>query len=257
MVVERLDVTQSDDRLQVALHRSRYDFVLARVTPADSVLEIGTGVGAFTDELRRSCRRFVGVELDAQACLETRQRTGGQAPLARADAKALPFHDSQFSRVVCLEVLEHLGNYQAGLLNIHRCLMVDGMAILSVPYRRRGGNNPQNPWHRYEPGEGELVATLQELFREVEVYHQYFQESAFMTLARGLRIRRWVGLKNLYRDLSNGEPRALSRLRLGQNGRGMKMFLRNYSQSGHLYVPGEAGRRSLQRAVNSFRKRLK
>jgi len=225
MVVERLDVALSSDRLQVILHRARYDFALERLGTAEAVLEIGTGVGAFTAELCRICRRFVGVEVDLQTCLEARRRTEGRAEILQADARALPFRDAEFSHVICLEVLEHLGDYKAGVLNLHRCLMASGMAIISVPYRKRGGKNRLNPYHLYEPGEAELVTLLKELFEVVEVWYQYFEETKYMTVARVLHIRRWVGLANLYRDLFNGETCALSRIRLGQNGKGMKFGL--------------------------------
>ena len=45
MTLERVDINQCEDKLQIILHRARYDFVLARLMPNQSVLEIGTGCG--------------------------------------------------------------------------------------------------------------------------------------------------------------------------------------------------------------------
>ena len=48
MTLERMDINESADRLQIVLHRNRYDFVRERLPRAQAVLEIGTGLGTFT-----------------------------------------------------------------------------------------------------------------------------------------------------------------------------------------------------------------
>src|SRR5678816_1527246 len=131
MPLERLDHTKCDDPLQTVLHRNRYEFVLARLPPDQSVLEIGTGLGVFTQQLLPRCGSYIGVEYDPEACVEARKRTQGLAEIVQADARKLPFAENQFSFIVCLEVLEHLGDYRAGVQNLHRCLRADGMAIVS------------------------------------------------------------------------------------------------------------------------------
>ena len=60
--VERLDLAQSPDRLQVALHQQRYDFVLARLLAEDSVLEVGTGTGGFSRMIIERCQAYAGLE---------------------------------------------------------------------------------------------------------------------------------------------------------------------------------------------------
>src|SRR5262249_20676500 len=139
-------------------------------------------------------------------CMEARRRVGSQVEIIEADARALPFEDNKFSFIVCLEVLEHLGDFRAGVKSIHRCISPNGMAIISVPYRRVGGKSETNEHHPYEPGEEELVSLFRELFTKVEVHYQYFEESWMMTLARNLRVRRLLGLHRIYADLSEGLP---------------------------------------------------
>ena len=219
MVLERMDITKSEDALQLVLHRNRYDFVLARLLPGQDVLEIGTGLGNLTRELLPKCGSYAGVEYDPAACAEARRRTG--AEILEADARELPFADNRFSFIVCLEVLEHLGDYQSGVRHIHRCLRPDGVAIVSVPYRRSGGPSRANPYHVYEPGEDELVSLFHRLFANVETHYQFFEETPWMTLARRLHIRRLVGLDGIYADLSAGLPHAVSRLRIGPERQGL------------------------------------
>ncbi|HEY5298460.1 MAG TPA: methyltransferase domain-containing protein [Verrucomicrobiae bacterium] len=221
MIQERLDIENNSDLLQIALHRNRYDFVLQRLPPGQNVLEIGTGLGAFTRELFPRCDRYAGVEFDPDACAASRKKNPA-ADIIQGDARQLPYSDNQFSFIICLEVLEHLGDWQAGVKNIHRCLQPDGMTIISVPWRRFGGKSKTNKYHLYEPGEGELVSLLEKLFEKVEAHYQYFEETPWMTLARKLHLRRFLGLSQIYADLSAGLPHATARLHIGTRPKGLK-----------------------------------
>jgi ubiquinone/menaquinone biosynthesis C-methylase UbiE len=225
IAVERLDLEQSSDRLQVALHQQRYEFVLARVCPEDSVLEVGTGTGSFSQMVSASCREFTGLEYDTSACELTRSRIQGSAAVFQGDAQAMPFPSRSFSVIVCLEVLEHLENYQRALGEIHRCLSPGGRVMISVPYRRRGGPNPRNQFHIYEPGERELVAAFRQYFSRVETFYQYFEEPTWMTLARVSHLRSLLGLAPVYRDLALGTPQMTARLRIAVKPGGWKINL--------------------------------
>src|SRR5262249_52345946 len=112
---ERLDTRTSSDHLQVALHNQRYEFVLQNLGRLESVLEIGTGDGNLSVLLAPRCGRYVGLEFDPDTCLRASQRLGSAYPVVRGDARALPFEARNFSGIVCLEVLEHLGEFRAGI----------------------------------------------------------------------------------------------------------------------------------------------
>jgi SAM-dependent methyltransferase len=225
MVLERVDVEQCEDRLQVVLHQARYDFVLARLPAGQKVLEIGTGPGTFTRQLLPKCASYTGVEYDPETCRLAREKNQGQAEIIQADARKLPFEAGRFSFIVCLEVLEHLGDWKAGVQHIHRCLTPGGTAVISVPYRRHGAKSETNEFHLYEPGELETVALFRQLFDRVEVYYQIFEETGFMTLARNLHIRRLVGLSGIYEKLSAGDPSVTDRLKIVPSPAGMKITL--------------------------------
>jgi ubiquinone/menaquinone biosynthesis C-methylase UbiE len=225
MALERINIDDCKDPLQVILHRARYDFVLARFTANQRVLEIGTGPGTFTKELFPKCRSYVGVEFDHATCLEARAKTENHAEIIQGDARQLPFAHNQFSFIICLEVLEHLGDWQAGVKNIHRCLQPEGTVIISVPWRRTGGKSETNQYHPYEPGEAELISLFKTLFENVEVHYQYFEETWWMTLARQMHLRRFFGLSRIYADLSAGLPQATSRLHVNQLSGGLNTNL--------------------------------
>ena len=222
--VERVDVDNCESRLQVVLHRARYDFVLAHLPPGQSVLEIGTGTGTFARELSKKCAQYAGVEFDPVACQMSREKSGLQKEIIQGDARHLPFEANQFSFIVCLEVLEHLGNFEAGVKEIHRCISPDGTAIISVPYRKIGKKNV-TAYHLYEPGERELVGAFETLFKKVEVYYQYFEETRWMTLVRNLHLRRLFGAHKTYADLTNGLPQATERLHIAARSGGWNVGL--------------------------------
>ena len=115
MPVERLDVTTSTDRLQVALHQARYDFALTHATDATAILEIGTGCGELAEKLSRLPASYVGVEIDHATAEQARARLSGTGRIIEADARELPFGDGEFSHIICLEVLEHLGDYRPAI----------------------------------------------------------------------------------------------------------------------------------------------
>jgi ubiquinone/menaquinone biosynthesis C-methylase UbiE len=222
MPVERIDVHNTQDRLQAALHQARYDFAIERIPNSASVLEIGTGTGSMTAMLTAKCKDYTGVEIDAHAIQLTREKVGDEAKIVEADIRSLPFANGQFSHIVCLEVLEHIGNYQVGVGEIHRCLNSQGTAVISVPYRKSGGKSESNPYHLYEPGAAELEEVFSSLFEKVETHFQYFEETLLMTLSRLTHTRRLFGLAGQYRALTEGEPSALRNLRIAKKAQGMK-----------------------------------
>ncbi len=59
---------------------------LAELTPQDTVLEIGPGLGNLTEELLRSGAKVVAVEQDAVFCRFLERRFGGRIELVHADA---------------------------------------------------------------------------------------------------------------------------------------------------------------------------
>src|SRR5258707_13714461 len=87
--VERLDIHNSSDRLQVALHRQRYDFALEHLGRSESVLEIGTGVGSFSPLLADRCEKYAGIEIDRESCLAAAKRLGGEPRIVCGEAARL------------------------------------------------------------------------------------------------------------------------------------------------------------------------
>jgi SAM-dependent methyltransferase len=222
---ERIDTATTTDLLQERLHEQRFEFALAQLGEVESALEVGTGVGSFSPRLAARCRRYTGIDYDADSVAQTSKRLMGRGEVLQADARSLPFPPHSFSAIVCLEVLEHLGDWRAGVSEIHRCLLQGGTAVLSVPHRIHGGKSATNPYHLYEPGEQELLACLGQKFKNVVPYYQFFPETLVMSFARRLRLRRLLGLAGPYQALSAGSPDTLSRLQIAREAGGLKLHL--------------------------------
>jgi SAM-dependent methyltransferase len=84
-------------------------WMLSGAELGEHVLEIGAGLGAGTEELRRRAARVTSLEYDhkfavgiaAQAC-------GARGAVLQGDAAALPFADRRFSSAIAVLVLHHL-----------------------------------------------------------------------------------------------------------------------------------------------------
>lgn len=100
---------------------------------AKRVLDVGCGEGYF---LRRLVDKkgvaLKGVDI-SDANLSFARRLVPKAGFLNADARRLPFDDSSFDCVTCLEVLDHFTDSDAILGEARRVLEDGGTLILSVP----------------------------------------------------------------------------------------------------------------------------
>ena len=120
------------------------DFSLLDVRAGDRVLDLGCGEGrhAISAYLQADIH-VVGIDLSARDLTTAQRRlqefTTGQpharkhCVFVRASGLALPFANDSFDRVICAEVLEHIGDYAQVLSEIRRVLKPGGHLAVSVP----------------------------------------------------------------------------------------------------------------------------
>jgi glycosyltransferase involved in cell wall biosynthesis/phospholipid N-methyltransferase len=101
------------------------------------VLEIGSGVGSLT---RRLIPRTKYVASDINPLyLQTLANLGAYRPNVETaycdvtDLSSFPRIDAEYDTVICLNVIEHVDDDRAALLNINRVLAPSGRAIILVP----------------------------------------------------------------------------------------------------------------------------
>ena len=135
-------------------HMARYTFA-ARLAVRKRVLDAGCGAGYGSAELARVAGQVVGADIAADAVDFAR----AQYPLRnlrfeQASCTALPHPDASFDLVVAFEVIEHLTDWRALLLEARRLLAPGGQFIVSTPnrlyYTESRGVHGVNPFHVHE-----------------------------------------------------------------------------------------------------------
>lgn len=101
---------------------------------AVSFLDIGCNEGTVSTILRDiiGAKESIGVDISPVAVAEANQK-GLDALVLSIDESNLPFKDSYFDFVGCLDVIEHVFDPDHLLDEIHRVLKPDGLAIFSTP----------------------------------------------------------------------------------------------------------------------------
>jgi SAM-dependent methyltransferase len=101
-------------------------------TGIESVLDVGSGAGVVSQELRRRFPRVVTTDF---AFNPLRQVRNAQIPCVQGNASSLPFHDSAFDAVIATELIEHLtgSKQRQALREISRTSKK--FILLTVPYR--------------------------------------------------------------------------------------------------------------------------
>jgi SAM-dependent methyltransferase len=103
-------------------------------------LDLGCGDGRFTAELARAGADAAGVDVSAVALERARAAHAELDFRAPAAGGELPFEDSTFELVVCLDVLQHVADTQRLLSEARRVLAPGGALAVSVPWHGRLAN---------------------------------------------------------------------------------------------------------------------
>lgn len=164
------------------------EFELLDLRPGERVLDLGCGEGRHTISAYLLAEVDVyGVDLSANDLATAKRRLDEFALEPRASEHActfirasglqLPFADNSFDKVICAEVLEHIPDYQAMLLEVRRVLKPGGIFAASVP--------------RFFP---EWVCwQLSDEYHEVEGGHvRIFTSSTLRKAIEALRMRRFA-----------------------------------------------------------------
>jgi SAM-dependent methyltransferase len=93
------------------------------------------------------------------------------------DATALALTGERFDTVVCLELLEHVPNYEQLLVEVRRMLRPGGRIIISTPNKEIFSprqSRPVNPWHVREFTRDEFTSMLGRHFDDLQLWGQTF-----------------------------------------------------------------------------------
>lgn len=119
------------------------NFEHLRLRDDDRILDLGCGEGrhAITAYMHRNVES-VGIDLSIKDLQITKERfsefsdpgnTKKSLVISMANGSQLPFSDHTFDKVICSEVLEHIPDYRAVVVEIYRILRPGGIFAISVP----------------------------------------------------------------------------------------------------------------------------
>lgn len=121
-------------------------------TKNDIVLDLGSGNGVNSIKVARKVQRVVGIELNDkllnQAKLSAKAEQVNNVEFIKGDLeKKLEFKNNQFTKVLFLDVLEHLVKREQVLAEVKRVLQPQGLLILVVP-------NSLTSWKMFQKSAG-------------------------------------------------------------------------------------------------------
>jgi ubiquinone/menaquinone biosynthesis C-methylase UbiE len=130
----RLAATYGDGAYYGARRAAVMRAIAGELDSARDVLDLGCGNGEYLREFAgsSSSRMVVGADLTFEMLAAAHSKVP-VARVVRADASVLPFHGARFDIVFCSHVLQFVGDLDATLGEIVRCLRPGGALIATLP----------------------------------------------------------------------------------------------------------------------------
>lgn len=159
-----------------AEHVARYAFAES-FAEGRRVLDAGCGTGYGAAHLAIVASSVVGIDIAPEAIEYAHANFPGPGlRFLISDCGALPFPNTAFDVVVAFELIEHLQDYRALLVECARVVTPEGLVIVSSPNRlyyadSRAGAGP-NPYHIHEFDPPEFEAELRRVFPNVRMFLQ-------------------------------------------------------------------------------------
>lgn len=116
----------------------RLVFAALNAQPTDTILDIGSGDGIWTNQLARSSRAAItALDISQVDMLVAKKRAKymgiTNVTYVRGDATHLPFKSNTFDRVLSISTLEHTDDDVAILKEMLRVLKPGGTCVISIP----------------------------------------------------------------------------------------------------------------------------
>jgi len=120
--------------------RARFQYVIENPDPCKGlVLDVGCGSGELVNALQSHNFQVIGLDKDVQhlaALNAAMRRIGESCNLVAADVSRLPFRNSSFEALYCMEVINMLDKDYNALTEFARVLKRNGTCTISVPNAR-------------------------------------------------------------------------------------------------------------------------
>jgi SAM-dependent methyltransferase len=127
---------QHDTLLRMAAAENYNAWLLERAVPflGRRVLDVGAGIGTFTDRLASMCELVIAAEADPEFADILRRRFADRSNVQVVDAEAeAVVPGGPFDAIVCFNVLEHIAEDDQALMSFRGQLSPGGALLLLVP----------------------------------------------------------------------------------------------------------------------------
>lgn len=154
--------------------KQRVETCRSHLTAGDRVLDLACGEGYMTGRLREHCGKIIGVDYSEDAVRRASEMYPG-IEFRFMEASSLAFDDSDFDKVICCELIEHVTRPKARrvIAEILRVLKPGGHLLGSTPSRSEGQPASSTYSHICEYTEAELRELLTP-FEHVTVSGAFF-----------------------------------------------------------------------------------
>lgn len=175
------DLGIKNNIFQKIWHRNRF-LQVKKFSPERSgkVLDVGCHSGLFTNLLTDSIdsSEVYGIDISSEAVMYAKKRIKG-GHFVTGDAHTLPFKDSFFDEVFCLEMLEHVENPSQVISEIKRVLKKNGKGIILIPTESYLFRAIWFIWNAINP-----------IWKHAHIQHFNKKTVTHLLKQRGLKIRR-------------------------------------------------------------------
>lgn len=212
-----------------------------RITPSDTVVDVGCGDGAALLFAAKQGAEVIGVDIDPSAIDLTNKCLRKEASSQRwqthvSDSNPLPLASGIASKVICQEVLEHVDDPAVVISELARIGKPGSLYLLSVP----------------DPIGESIHREIAPPFYWAKPYHlRIFERKAFERLVEGagltiVRRGSFSFFWSMWWMLLWAEPRAK-----GECGRGITPVLRYWNKTWDALLAAPEGRR-VKKALDNF-----
>ena len=138
-----------------------------------TVIEVGCGLGMGTKLLTDAGARVLATDYEETCLRYAKEHFGCAVDYRQCSATALPFADQSFDFATCVDVIEHIADYDQALTEMRR---VTRKAVLfatpnRLPENTNPDGTPRNYWHQFEWTPEEIRAALARIFPRFEVHY--------------------------------------------------------------------------------------
>lgn len=151
------DYSTTDQPMEVPCQKVVYYYALNNlIKPGNSVLDVGLGLGYGMAILSVGAKNVEGVDVDKKAVKYASDEYLGRNPkitkISVYDGYHLPYKDNSFDIITCVDVIEHVEDYDKfidELLRVSKKYVIFGTPNQRLEFTNPDGT-PKNPWHLRE-----------------------------------------------------------------------------------------------------------